>query len=113
MLTGIGILIAGPAAYILLFYMWRHPWESLAVIGLFVAAVIVSAYVQWQSANAPAVELDNADTAKAQQDAARYALLDAWKPKADSEIEGVWPASKPVAKHVRHPSGVGLKLNRD
>ena len=103
-----------PVLILLIAYGWRHPWEALAVIGIIIALLAAAVYDVHQRERAPAVELDNADTAKAQQEALRYALLDAWKPRGNApEIEGKWPKTKPVAKHVRHPSGVGLKLNRD
>ena len=106
-------MIGTPVAVVVLALMWRHPWESAGIIAIFAALVAAGVYEIHQRERAPAVELDAADAVKAKAEAARYASLDAWKPKAESEIEGQWPASKPVAKHVRHPSGVGLKLNRD
>ena len=54
---------------------------------------------------------DHAGLLLAAAEAARLHALKAWRPHAD--IDAQWPASKPIAKHVRHPSGVGLKLNRD
>lgn len=112
--AGLGLMFAGPAAIVLLFAMWRHPWESAGVIGIIILLLAAGVYEIYERERAPAIELDNADTAKAKEKAARYALLDAWKPRSEHvEIEGQWPATKLVAKHVRHPSGVGLKLNRD
>lgn len=107
-------MIGTPVLMLAVAYSWRHPWQAVAVIVIIIALLAASVFVFHLNERAPAVEMDNADTAKAQQEAARYALLDAWKPKSEHvEIEGQWPASKPVAKHVRHPSGVGLRLNRD
>ena len=108
--AGLGLIFALPAAAVLLALMWRNPWESLAVIGLIVAVIVVAAFGIHFEQMAPAKAMADEDDAAAAE-AARLHALKAWRPHAD--IDAQWPASKPIAKHVRHPSGVGLKLNRD
>jgi len=108
--AGLGLIFALPAAAVLLAFMWRHPWESAGVIGLIVALVVVAAVGFHFEQMAPGKAMAAEDDAAAAE-AARLHALKAWRPHAD--IDAQWPASKPIAKHVRHPSGVGLKLNRD
>lgn len=103
-------MIGVPLAAVLLALMWRHPWESLAAIGLIVAVIVVAAFGIHFEQMAPAKAMADEDDAAAAE-AARLHALKAWRPHAD--IDAQWPATKPVAKYVRGPGGVGLKLNRD